>query len=510
MLEGVKARYRLARTCTVMLCCFMLGPGMHEAHAATPAGQPKASVVRQPANETLALQVGEVRVLAAPGVARVAVGDGHVMHAVATDEDEVIVFARNEGSSALQVWTDDGRRLQYQVYVAAEGTRQAHQELRSLLERIPSVRVTQAGDKLVVEGDELADDERMRIADLTRRYPQLLDLTGQVGWDSMVLLDVQVVEVPRSHLREMGLHWAGVSAGGVHGGGVWDAGSGSFAVRPGEAPLDLPMRKGAVGYLGANALLSARLHALEQQGEAVVLAQPQLLARSGSTAEFLAGGEVPYTVADGDGNTRTTFKQYGVSLRITPHADRTGVVRSKVEVEVSSVDPGMSVPGGPSLRTRRAATEFNARSGQTLVLAGFLSRESALQRDGLPSVSRIPVLGRLFGLDRRQRKDTELAIFVTPVLVDPDNPDVLDRVRNVQGVLDQAFPAAPRLNTPIRAGLSPSGKPESAALLPEPLAFTGSPSWDPWSGEGSQWQMEGGEVRDAVHRSGANRHAFTE
>jgi len=507
--KDVKIAYLQACVLAIMLSCPVTETFTPVANAAS-HGQQRHPVVRQGGHDTLALQVGEVRVLAAPGVARVAVGDGHVVHAVATEEEEVIVFARNEGSSALQVWTGDGRRLQYQVYVAAEGTRQAHRELRSLLERIPSVKVTQTGDKLVVEGDDLADDDRMRIADLARRYPQLLDLTGQVGWNSMVLLDVQVVEVPRSHLRELGLNWGPVSAGGVYGGGVWDAGSARIAARPGDGPFDIAMQKGAVGYLGANALLSARLHALEQQGEAVVLAQPQLLARSGATAEFLAGGEVPYTVADGDGNTRTTFKQYGVSLRITPHADRTGIVRAKVEVEVSAVDPGMSVPGGPSLRTRRAATEFNARSGQTLVLAGFLSRESALQRDGLPAVSRIPVLGRLFGLDRRQRRETELAIFVTPVLVDPDNPGVQERVRSAQGVLDHAFPAAPRLNTPIRADVPPSGGLLEAAVLPEPLAPDGAASWDPWSGQGSQWHADEVGTTDSVRRNGANKYAFTD
>src|SRR3546814_4053230 len=102
-----------------------------------------------------------------------------------------------------------------------------------------------------------------------------------------------------------------------------------------------------------------------------------LLARSGSTAECLAGGEVPYSTVDANGNTNTAFKPYGVSLRITPQIERNGAVRSRIEVEVSSVDNSLSVPNGPSLKTRRAATEFNVQSGQTLVFAGFLSREES-------------------------------------------------------------------------------------------------------------------------------------
>ena len=103
------------------------------------------------------------------------------------------------------------------------------------------------------------------------------------------------------------------------------------------------------------------------------------LARSGATAEFLAGGEVPYSTTDANGNTNTAFKPYGVSLRITPQVERNGAVRSRIEVEVSSVDTSLSVPNGPSLKTRRAATEFNVQSGQTLVLANsYLGRQVSL------------------------------------------------------------------------------------------------------------------------------------
>ncbi len=448
----------------------------------------------------LDLQVGEVRVLSIPQVARVAVGDGHVMHAVATDEEEVIVFARNEGSSALQIWTRDGSRRNYQVKVYPEGTRKAQEELRSLLSRIPHARVTAAGDKLIVEGDDLSDDHRARIAELARRYPQLVDLTGQVGWDSMVLFDVQVVEIPRSRFRDLGMRWTSPLEGGARVGGSWDAGSAGLLSRPGDSPLSFPLQPGvAAGYFGVNALLSSRIQAMEQQGEALVLAQPQLLARSGATAEFLAGGEVPYATTDNDGDSRTVFKPYGVSLRITPQVERNGVVRARIEVEVSAVDQSLSVATGPSLKTRRAATEFNVRSGQTLVLAGFLSREMATQRDGLPGLSRIPLLGHLFGSSRQQQQETELAIFVTPVLVSAEHPDMVERVRSSQEMLQDAFTPPPRINKPV----SPQGR------LPAPMEASAGAVWNPWEGAGSQWS--GGEdAAGVMQAAGNNEYAFTE
>lgn len=435
------------------------------------------------ASKVLKMQVGEVRVLAIPDVARVAVGDGHVVNAVTTDEKEVIVFARHEGLSSLQVWSASGARRQYQIHVAPEGALQVQQELQAVLQRIPQARLSIVGDKLVVEGDDLSDDDRARIASLAKRYPQLVDLTGQVGWDSMVLLDVKVVEMPRSRLQELGLRWG--TAGGVNAGLAWDAASSALMDRPGEivVPAVFPATA-AAAYFGANALLSASIQAMAQSGTALVLAQPQLLARSGSTAEFLAGGEVPYATTDANGNTNTVFKPYGVSLRITPQVERNGAVRSRIEVEVSAVDTAVSLPGGPSLKTRRAATEFNVRSGQTLVLAGFLSRDLSRTVEQVPLLGSIPLLGELFRTRKAQHQETELAIFVTPVLVTPDHPVSAGRLSRVDQVLEQHFPDAPRLN---------------ATLLPQPwpteqprLQSAGSS----WAGQTSQWTNTATQPRE--------------
>ncbi|MEO6985802.1 MAG: pilus assembly protein N-terminal domain-containing protein [Paralcaligenes sp.] len=454
------------------------------------------------------MQVGEVKVLSVPEVARVAVGDGHVLSAVTTEEKEVIVFARHEGSTTLQVWSAGGQRYRYQIDVAPEGARQTQKELRSMLERIPNARVSVVGDKLVVEGDDLSDTDRERVAALGKRYPQMLDFTSQVGWDRMVLLDVQVVEVPRTHLRELGVRWNTSSDGGMNAGMAWDGGSGKFNTRPGESLLDLPFpARAAAGYFGINAVLSAQIKALAQTGSAVVLAQPQLLARSGATAEFLAGGEVPYSTVDANGKSNTVFKPYGVSLRITPQIERNGAVRSRIEVEVSSVDLSISVPNGPSLKTRRASTEFNVRSGQTLVLAGFLSREEARNTDKVPGFGDIPIVGALFKSRRFQHNETELAIFVTPVVVSPDHPDLARRVAQGRAIVDRAFPDAELINTPVHA----------MQALPQTLN-TLQEGWDPYRGAGTQWDAR---VSDSVParnepgqtvapRRGVNEHAFRE
>lgn len=433
------------------------------------------------AGQLLAMQVGELRVLAVPDVARVAVGDGKIVNAITTEEKEVIVFARGEGATVLQVWSEDGHKRRYEVEVAPEGSRRTQQELRAVLERIPHTRISSVGDKLIVEGEDLSDADRERLAQLSQRYPQLLDLTGQIGWDSMVLLDVQVVEVPRTQLQELGVRWNAETEGGLFAGLAWDGGTRRWEQRPGAGPESSPMPIPGIaspmaGYFGVNALLSARINAMAQTGTAVVLAQPQLLARSGATAEFLAGGEVPYSTVDANGNTNTAFKPYGVSLRITPQIERNGAVRSHIEVEVSSIDAALSVPNGPSLKTRRASTEFNVRSGQTLVMAGFLSRDESRNVNKLPGIGDVPILGRLFSSTRFQHNETELAIFVTPIVVSADHPDLQARVHRSREILNDTFRAPEVLNVPVR----------DIRALPVPLVDEAS-AWNPYTGPGSQW-----------------------
>lgn len=417
---------------------------------------------------TYVLEVGQTKVVHHQSVTRVAVGNGQVVSAVSVEGKDVVLFARQEGTSSVHVWTPIGVGAAYEIQVRPAGWTQMQQEVQKLLQHIPSVRSSLVGDNIVIEGEDLTDDDRERVSALVRRYPRILDFTGQIGWDRMVLLDVQVVELPSAHLREFGVQWDAVSKGGIQTGLVWQPGSSTRLSDQMEIP-PLSITGGAAGsYFGLNALLSSRIAALAQRGEAVMLAQPQLLARSGATASFLAGGEVPYTTIDARGNTNTAFKPYGVSLNITPRIDRTGAIRSRIEVEASSVDTSISVSGGPALRTRRAATEFNVRSGQTLVLGGFLSRERTNERSGLPVLQDIPVLGSLFSSHRLQHKETELAIFVTPRIVSQDHPELTDRVRRGREVLAEAFPDSPTLGT---------GTPAA-----------GDPDWSVYRGTGSQWQ----------------------
>lgn len=402
------------------------------------------------------LFVGETRVLATPAVARVVVGNGRVINATTADDREVIVFGNAPGESSLVIWDQGGASRHVRINVTAAQSRRVQQELATFVARIPNARSQVIGDKVIVEGEDLSDADQSKIAMLGKRYPQLVDFTEQLGWERMVLMDVKVVEIPRSRMQELGIRWDTASTGGLNAGLAWDAASGSrlratadAALRPGEAPVAAPFPASSpAAYLGVNALLSARLNAMAQKGEAIILAEPQLSARSGSTASFLAGGEVPYSTTDRNGATNTSFKPYGVTLQITPKVDRTGTIRSVIDVEASTVDASMAATGGPALKVRRTSTEFNVRSGQTLVLSGFISREQSVEVNSVPGLSRLPLVGALFRSTRTQRQESELVIFVTPMVVTPNNPALLERARRASQMREQTFGPA-RLNPPV-------------------------------------------------------------
>lgn len=373
---------------------------------------------------SMRLEVGSSTVLKISKVDRLAIGNGEVIQATVINQNEIVVFGKKSGTTTLDIWRSIGARISYQVRVTPEGFSRVQEELKNLLKTVPMARSSVVGDKLIVEGENLSDADQAKIARLAQRYPELLDFTSQVGWDKMVLLDVQVIEIPSVRLQELGIRW--------------------------DSSLPLPL-SGAGGLSGVNGVLSAQISALAQAGEATILAQPQLLARSGATASFEAGGEVPYTNTDKEGKSTTSFKKYGVSLNITPQVDRHLAIRSKIDIEVSSVDQTLASSAGPALKIKRTSTEFNVRSGQTLVLGGFISRERSRDRDGVPGLSEVPLIGSLFGVNRDYYRETELAIFVTPVVVNADHPGMTQRVEKAGDILDQAFGTETRMNTPVHS-----------------------------------------------------------
>lgn len=408
----------------------------------------------------LSLEAGSAHVIRLEGIKQVAVGNSQLIQANAVSANEVILFAKQVGSTTVDIWTHKNGHQSYQVTISAAGLQQRLLQVQTVLEELAGVSARLAGQHIVVEGREVSSETRKRLDQLFSRYPDVVDLTSSIAWDQMVMLDVKILELPRQHLQEIGVNWQSSPNGGIHAGAAWQLGSGGLKMAQEGALL------GSGALLGMNDLLTARLQAITQTGQAVLLAQPQLLARSGSPASFQAGGEVPYAFVDKEGKRTTLFKKYGVMLNVTPEVDRHGAIRAKVDVEVSSIDPSISTEAGPAIRTRKTTTEFNVRSGQTLVLGGFISHERVDGQKGFA------------GVTSKQDRQVELAIFLTPVIVTPDHPDLVARVTRAQSIEDWQLGSTRQMNMPVH------GQPDAS-----------SHQWHPAHPSLSQWGQDWPETR---------------
>jgi pilus assembly protein CpaC len=436
--------------------------------------------------------VGESRVLPAPGVGRIAVGNGRLLTAAALDKKEVLLFANEAGTSSLFIWNEDGRYQRLKINIVPGDTSRVGREIAAFLASIPGARASIVGDKVIVEGDRLSDLDLGKIKKLESTYPQLINFTNPRGFDKMVLIDVKVVEFPKSELLEYGLKWTPTGGGAVA--AVWlpfrtgrngpyqvnipvSSGQSSLPITtPGEVSTTLHRALNSAGAL--NIGLNMTLNLLAQEGKAALLAEPQLSTRSGKEAFFLAGGEIPYVVTSLKGNF-VTFKDYGIKLNIEPYVDRDGYITAKIESEVSSVDGSISTPAGPAIRTRKTNSTFNVSSGQTIVLSGLLSRDFSNNVDKLPFLGDLPVLGALFRSKRYQNNETELVVFVTPSVIDHKTPELVDKVDKAKERLEHILGPAPHLTEPLQPGRPvsqvtepPSSRQEGPAQLATAVTAT--------------------------------------
>ncbi|ENO92490.1 type II and III secretion system protein [Thauera sp. 28] len=414
-----------------------------------------ASASRSAEMPELTLFQGETRVITEPNVGRLAVGNGKALSAAVLDQREILLIANEIGTSSLHIWTANGRNRRLKVTVVAAETPRVNREIAAFLADIPNARSTVIGDRIVIEGDNLSNRDQARIEALAKHYPQILNFANPVGWEKMIVMEVQIAEFPVNMLREVGLAWT--ATGGAAIGGIWMPG------RRGNTPLQIDLRTGAenappivspdgsgnpvplgssLNVLSAlNAGLNAQLRLMEQNGSASILAQPILSTRSGAEASFLAGGEFPYSVSNINGTT-IQFKPYGIRLEISPTVDHNGVIRARIMSEVSDLDPSVMSAAGPALRTRKTETEFNVMDGGTIVLSGLLSRDVNASIDKVPLLGDIPVLGALFRSRRFQNNETELVVFVTPYAVDRHTLQQAESMLRARQRLDDA-PRAP-------------------------------------------------------------------
>jgi len=414
----------------------------------------------------LDLFVGDSRVIQA-STSRIAVGNGKVVSASPVGAEQVVLIGQAVGESVVQLWLADGRQHRITVTVGPADTEVLRKTIEDLLVGVEGVKTRVVGRRILLEGDAADSRARERAAAIAAMYPQsVTDFVGKVGWESMVHVDVRIVEFRRGQLRELGIRWRDEASGPSVGVIADFITNDRFRLRaendpiPEEAWDRVGAHTSAKFYMGISSTLESRLRALESTGEATFIAEPRLSCRSGGTARFVAGGEIPIPVVNSVGSTDVEFREYGVILEVRPIVDAAGAVSMRVETELSQVDNAQRVAGIPGLLKRRSATDLNVQDGETIVLAGLIQQQRSLDDSGLPGLSRIPAAGRLFGVRGKRSEESEIVIFLTP-RVERNGEFASETEERLRRVLERI--EATKENRPQRSKGSESTPPRHSA-----------------------------------------------
>jgi pilus assembly protein CpaC len=359
--------------------------------------------------------------------AELLVGNAEIADVMALSDRAIYVLGRAQGSTSLTIYDREKRLIAVVDLIVAPDVGGLKSQLYDLFpgERI---EVRSINGSVTLSGALSSADRIAAVMAIAERFApgKVINLMSVDG-SQQVMLKVRFVEVSRTVMKELGLNF--------------DLFNGDFSITSGNTFLTNPetlLGKSDVFALASNAFtagifsgtvgsagLMFLFEALESKGVAKTLAEPNLIALSGDTASFLAGGEFPIEVAQSGASATGTaaitieFKEFGVSLAFTPTVLADGLINLVVSPEVSALDFTVARNGVPGLTTRRAKTTVELRDGQAFAIAGLLQEDFQDAVQQVPVLGDIPVLGALLRSSQFQRRETELVIIVEPRLVKP-------------------------------------------------------------------------------------------
>lgn len=260
-----------------------------------------------------------------------------------------------------------------------------------------------------------------------------LETLGQVN------LQVRIAEVSRTISEDLGISLTATSNSGRNSFTPPARDSGGFEI--------------SVSNTAQN--INLVLDALAKNGLVTILSEPNLTARSGETATFLAGGRIPYRIGSTQDDTRIEMEPVGVELEFTPTVYDHNQIQIKLSTRVRTVDTGQSTDDqAPALSERSASTTIELGSGQSFAIAGMFRTDTQQSMSGLPGLVNLPIIGALFRSSKFSRGETELVIIVTPYLVAPgaaqDMTTPVDAVNPVGGGIEQQMMG--QFTRPVRPG----------------------------------------------------------
>lgn len=321
------------------------------------------------------------------------------------------------------------------IYPKTAAKAKEHQEtvVRSFFLSNADTKQAQAMLKNVLKAKDMFIDEKIgllvikdtpEVVKLAERLIESLDLA-----EPEVVLDVEVLEVSRNQLYEIGLQFPDqigygllqptTSTTTVTNTSTQTTVNLGGTLAPGY--IDLKNRSGLTAFTANPGLL---LNLKSRGGDSNLLANPRIRVRSREKAKIHIGDKLPVFTTTSTANVgvaaSVTYLDVGLKLEVEPVVHLQDEVAMKVNLEVSSVVKEVSGPSNSTayqIGTRSAATSLRLKNGETQVLAGLISNEERNSANKLPGLGDIPLIGRLFASNRDSSSKTEIVLLITPRIV---------------------------------------------------------------------------------------------
>jgi len=388
------------------------------------------------ADGNVRLPVGKSTVLTLrSGAKRVNVGTAEIADVNLLSPTNILVTAKKPGGTQLIIW-DEQERTQV-VDVTVEFDLAALNDQYKSTFPGAAIDVSTANGAIVLKGrvpDARVAEQAVAMASpFSQKVLNFLEVAG----GKQIQLEVKFAEVSKSATNALGMNFGGTDGISIFGNNSGQLNPmGYKPVGTSGVALSIPSPSADTALFGTGAIggtsFAYYITALRQNNLLRILAEPNLVTLSGQEASFLAGGEFPVPVSQGNGGgsggaaITVEYREFGVRLKMTPVILGNGKIRLKVAPEVSDLDfttavrfNGYTVPG---LTSRKVETTIEIGEGQSFAIAGLLNNSVTANREVTPLLGDLPVVGALFRSVRYQRKETELVVVVTPRLVEPMNP----------------------------------------------------------------------------------------
>ena len=383
---------------------------------------------------------------------------------------EVVINGKKIGNTNLIVWDKQGKVTFFDITVIGDiDIKKLEAQIKAAAPN-DSITVEFANDTIILSGKATNQQTIDKVVQIAQSYAigstaitnTSRDAYGVVTTTTttsgkvlnhiiienaqQVLLEVKVAQIDKTKLKSLGISFLvkGSSAEGFSnliaapqsggstssGGGTtqnFGGGKGIAGASPGMGSFD-PLDPFQIGISHFSSGIGGVLNALSQKGYGKVLAEPNLIVRSGETGKFHVGTRVPIQTVSGVGAGATvgiTYEEVGIRLDFKPEVLETGAIRLKIDpAEVSSIVSFLVLQGlvAPQIDTRTVSTSVDLKEGESLILAGLLSDEMKKNLSKIPLLGDIPILGALFRSSRDELTEKELVFFITPKMVRPTPP----------------------------------------------------------------------------------------